>query len=324
MKLIKGNCLEKMKEIPDKSVDLVICDPPYGVTDCAWDSVLDFKLLWDQYKRILKPFGTCILFGTEPFMSQVITSNIKEYSHQWYWKKNNKTGALFAHKQPMRCIEEIAVFICNARDNTGRYQGLREYMQREKEATGLTKKQIDELLENSMGSHYFTNGSQFALPSIKDYEALQTTGRFQRPLEDLKKEWQYESELYTPTYNPQGVIDLEKPKYKKEKGKSSQVYGAVSPKVHKQTKAGYPCHILEIPRDKTIVHPTQKPVELLRYLIRTYTNRGGVVLDNCMGSGSTGVAAMLEDREFIGIELDDKYFEIAKTRIEEAKQQNVD
>lgn len=144
MKLIKGDCLEKMKDIPDKSVDLIICDLPYGTTRCRWDSVLDFDLLWDQYRRILKPFGICILFGAEPFMSQVITSNPKEYSHQWYWKKNNKTGGLFAHKQPMRCVEEMAVFICNTKD-----QSLRGH---------------------------------------------------------------------TPTYNPQGVVDLEKLRYKKETG----------------------------------------------------------------------------------------------------------
>ncbi len=244
MKLIKGDCLEKMKGIPDKSVDLIICDLPYGMTDCKWDSVLDFDLLWEQYRRILKPFGVCILFGAEPFMSQVITSNLKEYSHQWYWKKKNKTGGLFARRQPMRCVEEIAVFICNAGG-----QKLRGH---------------------------------------------------------------------APTYNPQGVVELEKPRYKKETGGGNQVYGQVTPKVHKQTKTGYPCHILEIPRDKAIVHPTQKPVELLRYLIRTYSNRGETVMDNCMGSGSTGIAAALEGRDFIGIELDDKYFEIAKERIEEA------
>lgn len=117
---------------------------------------------------------------------------------------------------------------------------------------------------------------------------------------------------------------MEKPRYKKETEWSNQVYGQVTPKVHKQTKAGYPCHILEIPRDKAIVHPTQKPVELLRYLIRTYSNRGETVMDNCMGSGSTGIAAALEGRDFIEIELDDKYFEIAKERIEEVKQQNTD
>ena len=321
MNLIMGDCLEKMRNIPDGSVDLIICDPPYGVSKCAWDSVLNLNLLWDQYKRILKPFGTCVIFGTEPFMAQVISSNFEDYAYQWYWEKNNKTGALLAHWQPMRCIEEMAVFICNAKGNAGQHEALRDYMQREKEASGLTRKQIDELLGNSMSSHYFTNGEQFALPSQKDYEALQATGRFQRPLEDLKKEWKSESGQYKPTYNPQGVVDLTKPRYKKESGSGHNVYANVSAKTHKQTKTGYPCNILRIQREKNIVHPTQKPIELLRYLIRTYTNRGGIVLDNCMGSGSTGVAAVIEDREFIGIELDEKYFNIAKERIEQAQKE---
>lgn len=245
MLLLEGDCLEKMKTIDTGSVDLILCDLPYGCTDCKWDVAIPFEDLWEEYHRILKPNGNVVLFGTEPFMSKVISSNPKEYSHQWYWKKNHKTNGINARKQPMRCIEEIAVFICN-----------------KPKGKAVSK----------------------------------------------------------PIYNPQGVIDLEKPRYKNErKNNQGTVYTGVKPKLYKQTKTGYPHQFLEYPTEEKRFHPTQKPVELLRYLVRTYTNRGGVVLDNCMGSGSAGVACVLEDRSFIGIEMDHKCFKIARERIENAK-----
>lgn len=325
IQLMEGDCLERMKEIPDHSVDMILCDLPYGVTDCSWDSIIPFSDLWENYRRVLKPYGSVVLFGTEPFMHKIISSNYSAYSHQWYWKKNKKTGGLIAHKQPMRCIEEIAVFTENVpfKNNKGKFNSVRKYLIEEKKKSGLKRKQIDELLGNQMSSHYFTKGMRFSLPSEKDYKLLQTTGFFNRDYEDLKKEMEEENgaalNKCNPIYNPQGVFKLEKPRLKNEKGNYGEVYANVTPKIHKQLLSGFPCNFLEFNTESKRYHPTQKPVDLLRYLVRTYTNRGGVVMDNCMGSGSTGVACVIEGRSFIGIEMDHKYFEIARKRVEEAE-----
>ncbi|MGN1369953.1 MAG: DNA-methyltransferase [Aristaeellaceae bacterium] len=313
--------MDIMKQIPSGSVDAILCDLPYGMTDCKWDSVIPFDQLWREYRRIIKPKGNCILFGNQPFTTAMIASNRSEYSHMWYWKKNAATGHLLAKRQPLRIIEDVVVFVLKQNDNTGSFMGLREYMRKEREKTGLSASQLKELLGNNMGSHYWTMGQQFALPSAKDYAKLQTTGRFRRPLEDLKKEWREEVRSGTrmsATYNPQGVSACHIAK--EEKAKPSEVYHGIIPKTYTQTVTGYPKNLLEYAKPSTSarVHPTEKPVDLLAYLVRTYTNHGETVLDNCMGSGSTGVACVREGRKFIGIELDRKYYEIARQRIEDA------
>lgn len=321
LKLYKGDCLEIMSNIPNKSVDLILCDLPYGLTDCSWDTVIPFESLWKQYRRVLKINGTAVLFGNQPFMSDLINSNKSEYSHTWYWKKNNVTGTLLAKKMPMRCIEEIAVFRCNApgKNNAGLYQNLRDYFFAELEKSGLKRKDVDKILNNSMSSHYFTRGQYFTIPSKENYEKLQAaTGCFKRPYEDIKTE--YNKQGFNFTYNPQGVRKRDKPRIKVEhENNQGSVYASVKPKTYTVTMTGYPKNLLEIdglnPNAKDRLHPTQKPVELLEYLIKTYSNEGETVLDNCMGSGSTGVAAVKTNRKFIGIELDEKYFDIAESRI---------
>lgn len=231
--LYNGNCLELMKTIPDNSVDLILCDLPFGVTDCEWDNIIPFEPLWEQYTRVAKDNTPIVLFAIQPFTTKVIQSNTKDFRYCWYWKKNNKTGAPFAKVQPMRCIEDICVF----------------YKRR-------------------------------------------------------------------PTYNPQGLVLLDKPIQNKAKSKSGvyRVFGG-SPAVQHFTN--YPANLLEFNGVHTNErqHPTQKPVALLEYLIKTYTNEGDTVLDNCMGSGSTGVACRNTNRRFIGIELDKGYFDIATNRI---------
>ena len=239
MKLLNGDCLELMKEIPDGSVDLILCDPPYGTTDCKWDSVLPFDKLWEQYDRVLKPDGVAVLFAAQPFTTQLIMSNRKAFRYCWYWQKNNPTGAIFAKKQPLRCIEDICVF--------------------------------------------------------------------------YRK---------TPIYNPQGLIKLEKPIIHKAIDHPSEHYtwrGLEAKSV--QTHTNYPRNLLKfdnVPTGKRYrYHPTQKPVPLLEYLVRTYTNPGDTVMDNCMGSGSTGVAVKrVGGRHFIGIEQNAEYYQTAKQRIE--------
>lgn len=235
MKLLRGDCLERMKEIPDGSVDMVLCDLPYGTTNCRWDSVIPFELLWKQYHRICKDNAAVVLFGAEPFTSSLITSNIREFKYTMVWYKHYARGFLNAKKQPLRTTEQISVFY---------------------------KKQ--------------------------------------------------------PTYNPQMRTGKMRAKGTKPGGNGCyNKYGAVNA-INDQY---YPTDLLDFPGVpvQQLKHPTQKPVDLLEYLIKTYTNDEETVLDNCMGSGSTGVACVNTGRDFIGIELDDGYYKTACNRIENAK-----
>lgn len=234
-KIENGDCLELMAGIPDKSVDMILTDLPYGTTACKWDSIIPFEKLWPQYDRVIKENGAIVLFANQPFTTQLIASNLKNFKYCWYWKKNTNTAYLNAKKQPMRCIEDICVF----------------YKQQ-------------------------------------------------------------------PTYNPQGLQSLENAKLCVSIT-NQNVYRSVENKGGSLKKfTGYPNNFLEFDRDLEGYHPTQKPVALLQYLIRTYTNEGETVLDSTMGSGSTGVACMVEDRKFIGFELEKKYYDIAEDRIANA------
>ena len=232
--LYKGDCLEIMRDIPDKSVDMILCDLPYGTTSCKWDSVIPFEPLWEQYNRIIKDNGAIVLFGSEPFSSALRMSNIKDYKYDLKWQKDQGSDFMLAKKKPLKDYEDIAVFY---------------------------KKQ--------------------------------------------------------PTYNPQ-MREGFKEWTKKDSG--NNIIGHLDKQEKAQIKQSignkrYPISILKFNRIRNGLHPTQKPVELLEWLITTYTNENEVVLDNAMGSGSTGEACMKTNRNFIGIEQDDKYFEIAYNRI---------
>ena len=318
------DCIEGMKRIPDKSVDLILCDLPYGTTACKWDSVIPFEPLWEQYKRLIKKTGVIVLFSSQPFTTALINSNLSWYKYNWYWKKNNKTGALASKVQPMRCVEDICVFYQTSNDdNTGCYPKTRSYLQEERKKTGLTLSEFKRLLNSHMTSHYFTNGSQFTLPSKTAYEKLQSTGFFNMSYEDLKSLYDSErggrdvSGTKSVTYNPQGLIKLDKPIINKA-DKVSEVYG-VKKSDSIQHYTNYPSHLLEFNNNDKRVHPTQKPLALLEYLIKTYTNEGDMVLDNCLGSGSTAVACVNTGRDYIGFELDQKYFKTACQRIHDAR-----
>ena len=234
--IYNGDCLDVMKEIPDKSVDMILCDLPYGTTRNSWDKMIDLEKLWEQYERIIKDNGAIVLFAQTPFDKVLGASNLKLLRYEWIWDKKLGTGHLNAKKMPLKRHENILVF----------------------------------------------------------YKKL-------------------------PTYNPQmtkgdpydkGIVQEKSSNY----GKQREVVGK------NVTGERYPTSILEYTNAnrQNRLHPTQKPISLLINLIRTYTNENEVVLDNCMGSGSTGVACILTDRKFIGIELDDKYFEISKSRLNEA------
>ena len=314
-----GDCLELMQDIPDGAVDLVLTDLPYGITETEWDSCVDIEKLWSEWRRIVRPFGQVLLFGIQPFTSKLIHSNIKSFKYLWYWKKNTKTGGLIAYKQPMRCIEEIAVFIMGqSRSNRGMHISLRDYFWEELRASGLKRKDIDTILGNQMCSHYFTRGEQFEIPKKEQYEKIQNAapGHFLRPYEKILLEWNGGRNNSGPTYNLLDVKECKPRPRKKCKSGLFRFRGTPKPSI----RTGFPCHLLEYktPNNLTRFHPTQKPVDLLEFLIRTHSNEGDTVLDCCMGSGSTGVAALNTGRRFIGYELDEKYFQIARKRIQES------
>lgn len=229
-RIYQRECIEGMKMIPDKSIDMILCDLPYGTTNNAWDSVIDLPTLWEQYERIIKDNGAIVLTCSQPFTTALNASNPKLFRYEWIWIKNNSTGFQLANKRPLKKHENISVFY---------------------------KKQ--------------------------------------------------------PTYNPQGLIPYGK---KNRRGKVGDNWSELSSNEYTQQWTNYPTQLLEFPYDKDKFHPTQKPLGLFEYLIRTYTNEGDIVLDNCVGSGTTAVAASRTNRKFIGFELETKYIQIANQRLE--------
>ena len=324
--LYQGDCMELLQEIPPGSVDLVLCDLPYGTTECKWDTVLPMETLWKEYRRLLRPNGVAALFAAQPFTTELINSNRPAFRYCWYWLKNMVTGFAFARYQPMRKIEEVAIFVCNVpgKDNTGRHKALRAYMLEELKKSGHTRASINKILGNTMASHYFTNGSQFTIPPREQWEKLQAgTGCFARTWDDVRAEYKAELGRHgggPQIYNPQGLQIISNPKPKRRNiTKDDVIYNkAFLIKEHTPKYKGWPVNVLQFNTERGL-HPTQKPVPLLEYLIKTYTHEGGIVLDNCMGSGSTGVACVRTGRRFIGMEKDPHYFQIASERIEKEK-----
>jgi site-specific DNA-methyltransferase (adenine-specific) len=240
--LMQGDCLELMKTIPSGSVDMILTDPPYGTTACKWDSVIPFEPMWEQLKRIIKPNGAIVLFGSEPFSSALRMSNIKQYKYDWVWEKSRPVGIFNAKLKPLRSHELISVF-----------------------SDGMT-----------------ANGSN---RNMKYYPVGVCKGGVK-------------------TNNPKNGVEY-----------SIKGYRESLPENHITHGSNYPRDVLKFSSESKTVHPTQKPVALLEYLIKTYTNEGEMVLDFTCGSGSTLVAAKNTNRHAIGIELDEKYFEIARERI---------
>jgi len=234
-KVYNTECIEGMKQIDDKSIDMILCDLPYGQTKCAWDSVIPFELLWEQYNRIIKDNGVIALFGSEPFSSALRMSNIKNYKYDWYWDKLAPTGQLNAKKQPMRQIENISIFYKKQCTYNPQLVELSEE-EYQKKIKKITRK------EDEVSSSTITN---------KRKEMVLNTTQ----LEDYKYR--------------QPITILQYSKYMKECNNSHRL------------------------------HSTQKPVDMLSYLIKTYTNEGNIILDNCCGSGSTGVACVETNRKYI-------------------------
>ena len=225
----QGDCLELMKDIPDKSVDMILCDLPYAVTANQWDSIIPFDSLWEQYERVISENGAIVLTAQQPFTSSLINSNPKLFKYEWIWVKSKPTGHMNAKRMPMRKHESVLVF---------------------------SKK--------------------------------------------------------SPTYHPQGLKKTNKLIKRTDHGN----YGEGAGKASVQKFTGYPNTILNFNNVmKKQLHPTQKPVALFEYLIKTYTNEGDTVLDNCAGSGTTGVACQNLKRNFILIEQEPEYVEICKNRL---------
>ncbi len=324
--LMQGDCLERMKEIPDGSVDMILADLPYGTTACEWDTRIPFEPLWEQYKRVCKSNGIIVLFGSEPFSTMLRMSNINDYRYDWIWEKMTASGFLSANKMPLKKHEIISVFYSSDLfyDTTNYFQESKDYLIGEKQKAEKAGFNIREVLGNYMGSHYFTRKTQFAFPKLEDYKKLQTTGFFQREYDEAKHEYdeakhEYDEakreydEAHALTYNPQMTEG-------KEHARTHGSWKQYNNRTVAPTRSNmyFPVSIIKYPQEKDGLHPTQKPVALLEYLIKTYTNEGETVLDNVMGSGSTGVAAVNTGRKFIGIELDKKFYETAKNRIEKA------
>ena len=230
------DCIKGMERIRNKSIDLILTDLPYNVTDCKWDKLIPFDLLWEQYNRIIKDNGAVVLFSIQPFTTKLINSNLKHFRYCWYWKKNNRTGAPFAKFQPMRCIEDICVFYKSA-----------------------------------------------------------------------------------PTYNPQGLKKLEKAIIKDADKENTLYHIRTKKKFRVQEYTNYPVHLLQFANEavnnKKRLHPTQKPLALCEYLIKTYTNEGDTVLDSCAGSGTTLLAAKQTNRNYIGFELSEEYYKTTLERL---------
>lgn len=282
--LYQGDCLEKMKNIPDKSIDMVLCDLPYGITENEWDNIIDGEKLFAQYKRIVKQNANVLLFCQIEFAKYLMESTYKsEFSHCLIWKKRNKTRYLSAKKLPLSQYEMILVFRLNKYANKNSHKKLRDYFMTELKKSGLSIQKIEESIPNFSAHHWFRYSSDYRIPTEQNYKRLQEiTGHFLLPYKSVREEFDREKNN-SCTYNGNNESD-----------------------------------VLEFSLEEQRVHETQKPVSMMEYLINLYSNRGDTVLDNCMGSGSTGVACANTGRKFVGIELKKEYFEISRERIEKA------
>ena len=244
--VLQGDCLELMKDIPNKSIDMVLCDLPYGTTACKWDCIIDLSLLWEQYNRVIKDNGAIVLTASQPFTTKLISSNYKMFRYEWIWSKNMGGNFLMAEKQPMKQHENVLVFSIN---------------------------------------------------NINYY-----------PI----KEERLESGLKRVNSSP----------VKGGGASEMSVYGERNRTIKKYDDKRYPQTVQKFNVERGL-HPTQKPVALFEYLIKTYTNEGETVLDNCAGSGTTGIACINTDRKYILIEKDPTYYELIKNRIDNHVKQQV-
>ncbi len=248
-----GDTIEQMRLIPDKSIDFICCDLPYGTTACVWDVIIPFDKLWEQYNRIIKDNGAIVLFGSQPFTSELIHSNLKLFRYEWIWEKHKPSNFALAKRQPMKYHENILVFY--------KKQPLYNPQMIKRESERIKQGQEAGYIGQSI-NHGELNSLKTVSRSFDKYDA------------NLKL--------------PSSILKI---------------------------------NAVQSNSKEKVNHPTQKPVALLEYLIKTYTNEGETVLDNCMGSGSTGIACINTDRNFIGIENNMDYFNISLKRVEEKRKE---
>jgi DNA modification methylase len=304
--LVHADCFEVFPYIADKSVNLILCDLPYGTTACAWDVIIPFDKLWNEYKRIIKDKGVIVLFGSEPFSSLLRISNLDWYKYDWIWEKNNAGNFQLVKYQPLKIHETISVFY-NETPDMEFANIMLENMKR------LELKNIDvsrlELSRTGGMTGWVTNklnGSQ--LPTAEQWDKICNLFGIEN------KYYEILSTVKRITYN----LDLDDTDIIcSNKGKAGSL-GHLSSESKRdnyiQTKTGYPKSILKYDRENGL-HPTQKPLELMKYLIKTYSNEDDVVMDNCMGSNTTGLACKELNRQYIGIEKDKNYYDVSVSRV---------
>jgi len=314
-KIHQGDCLEVMKDIPDKSVDMILCDLPYGTIACSWDEIIPLDKLWKQYYRILRPNGFIILFGSQPFSSKLVISNISNFSHQWVWEKIGSNGnPLLANKIPLKNFEDILVFSKKGYDE-GLEHPLRYYTILLREYTKYSRQKWKEIFGHYQFQHFMELQQQYNLcteetyKELTEYFGLRNMNGFLEYSELEKVEYNLPKRIYNPQFTKG------KP-YKITSGKMGEAFGDEhGGYLTDSTGERYPKSILRFGYCKEKLHPTQKPVALCEYLIKTYTNEGDLVLDNCIGSGTTALACIRTKRYFIGIEKEQKYVDIANKRL---------
>lgn len=319
-----GDCLEVMKNIPDKSIDFICTDLPYGTTACDWDIVIPFDLLWAEYYRIIRPNGFIALFGSQPFTSLMIQSNVKNYSHSWVWNKKKGGNILLSKVNPMKIHEDIILFSSERYDFDNKHP-LRPYFKKVIDFIGLNLKQINTTLGHRRAEHtFYINSSQFGLCTEKTYLELIEVFNIDlmqgfKPFTELQKE---NININPRVYNPQMT---KRDKIKRSKnygiGKAMGVQDNSNGKIFEYTEK-YPASIIEISNanQKGKIHPTQKPVALIEYLIKTYSNENDIVLDSTAGSFTLAEACINTNRNYIVIEKDPVEFNKGFNRIKKHKQ----
>lgn len=286
-KIYNEDCLEGMKRIPDKSIDCIICDLPYGVTNYEWDKNIDCEKLIQQYRRICKRNCNVLLFCQMNFGNLLMNSfNANEFSHALIWEKSNKTRHKSVKNLPLSTYEIILCFRINKYANSNKSKLLRDYFIGELNASGFSVKEIESLIPNKSAHHWFRYSSDFRIPTEKNYIRLkEITNRFKRSYSDIRSEFDRENNNRC-VYNGQNECDILKFNLKGKR-----------------------------------LHPTQKPLALIEYLVKNYSNEGDTILDNCMGSGTTAIACINTRRKFIGFEIQEKYVEIAEQRLKQVHKQ---
>ena len=313
-----ADCLEFMKGIPDRAVDMILCDLPYGTTACSWDTIIPFEPLWEAYKRIIKDNGAIVLTASQPFTSALVMSNIKNFSHQWIWEKIGSNGnPLLANLMPLKNFEDVLVFYKTSYVDKELNHPMRYYTVKLREYTKYSRTKFRKIFGHWKFQHFLELQQQYSPCTQEVYEEL--TNYF--GLKNMEGFLEYseiikiENNLPKRIYNPQ--MEKGKP-YTITSGKMGDAFGGELGNFTTVSNGDrYPKSILRFGYDKDKLHPTQKPVALFEYLIKTYTNENDLVLDNCCGSGTTGRACKNLNRRFIEIELDPTYARIAEDRLKQ-------